>query len=110
MQLAALRAGVARRAVTWGALVTAEIEPRFVKMIEAASDLDAPMTPYQREQAVEKFGHRVVKTIEHGDNFASLVREWWMHRIRRDDLRSLELQIAWAKIQTEGSDATPSKP
>jgi hypothetical protein len=109
LEVAALTASIARLAKAWGAMVTAELEPRFMKMIEAAADLDAPMTPHQREQAVEKFGVRVVKTIEHGDDFAGLVEAWWAHRIRRGDLRALELQLAWVNIQTEGSDATPSK-
>jgi hypothetical protein len=109
LEVAALTASVDRMAKAWGAMVTTELEPRFMKMIEAASDLDAPMTPHQREEAMTKFGVRVVKTIEHGDDFAGLVEAWWAHRIRRGDLRALELQLAWAKIQTEGSNATPSK-
>jgi hypothetical protein len=59
--------------------------------------------------AMQKFGVRVVKTIEQGGDFAKLCKAWWQHRIRKDDLRALELQLAWAKIQ--GDDNAPqSKP
>ena len=109
LELAALRASIDRMAKTWGSMVTAELEPRFTKMIEAATELTYPMTPHQRSEVMEKFAHRVVKTIEHGDDFAGLVKAWWLHRIRKDDLRAIELQLAWAKIQTGGGDATPSK-
>jgi hypothetical protein len=102
---------VDRLANTWGKLVTPELEPRFTKMLEVSSELNALMSPFQRMDAMQKFGVRVVKTIEQRDDFAGLVEAWWSHRIRKDDLRSLELQLAWAKIQMEGdSDATPLKP
>jgi hypothetical protein len=101
---------VDRLANTWGKLVTPELEPRFTKMLEVASELSMLLTPFQRMDAMQKFSVRVVKTIEQRDDFAGLVEAWWTHRIRKDDLRSLELQLAWAKIQMEGSDATPLKP
>lgn len=107
--LTAMHHDVDRLAKAWGKLVTPELEPRFTKMLEAASDLDLPMTRFRRDDAIAKFGQRVIKTIEHGDHFAGLVKAWWMHRIRKDDLRSLELQLAWAKIQTEGRSAPQSK-
>jgi hypothetical protein len=102
---------VDRLAHTWGKLVTPELEPRFTKMLEVAAELSMLLTPFQRMDAMQKFGVRVVKTIEQRDDFAGLVEVWWTHRIRKDDLRSLELQLAWAKIQMEGNDdATPLKP
>lgn len=107
--LASLHHDVDRLAHTWGKLVTPELEPRFAKVLEAASDLDLPMTRFRRDDAVTKFGQRVAKTIEQQDAFAALVKAWWMHRIRKDDLRALELQLAWAKIQTEASDAPQSQ-
>ena len=108
--IAALHHDVDRLANAWGRLVTPELEPRFTKMLEAAADLDMPMTRFRRDEMMTKFGQRVIKTIEHGDHFAGLVKTWWAHRIRKDDLRSLELQLAWAKIQTEESDAPQGKP
>ena len=107
--LASLHHDVDRLAKTWGRLVTPELEPRFAKMLEAASDLDLPMAKHRRDDAMAKFGQRVAKTIEQADPFASLVKAWWMHRIRKGDLRSLELQLAWAKIQTEGRSAPQSE-
>ena len=101
----ALHHDVDRLASTWGKLVTPELEPRFTKMLEAASELDLPMTVHRRADVMAKFGQRVAKTIEQADPFASLVKAWWMHRIRKGDLRALELQLAWAKIQTEGRNA-----
>jgi len=103
--VAAMHLDVDRLAHTWGKLVTPELEPRFTKMLEAAAELDLPMTAFQRMDAMQKFSVRVVKTIEQGGNFARLVEAWWTHRIRKDDLRSLELQLAWAKIQGD-DDAT----
>ena len=103
--IAAMHTEIDRLAHTWGKLVTPELEPRFTKMLEVVSDLDLPMTPFQRMDAMQKFGVRVVKTIEQGGDFARLVAAWWTHRIRKDDLRSLELQLAWAKIQGD-DDAT----
>jgi len=103
--VAAMHTEVERLVHTWGKLVTPELEPRFTKMLEVASDLALPMTAFQRMDAMQKFGVRVVKTIEQGGDFAGLVEAWWIHRIRKDDLRSLELQLAWAKIQGD-SDAT----
>ena len=100
--VAQLHHDVDRLANAWGKLVTPELEPRFAKMLEAASDLDLPMTAYRRADAIATFGQRVAKTIEQQDPFAALVKAWWMHRIRKGDLRALELQLAWAKIQTEG--------
>lgn len=108
--VAAMYTEVEYLANTWGKLVTPELEPRFTKMLEVASELNALMSPFQRMDAMQKFGVRVVKTIEQRDDFAGLVEVWWSHRIRKDDLRSLELQLAWAKIQTEASDAPQSKP
>jgi hypothetical protein len=99
-----------RLANTWGKLVTPELEPRFTKMLEVASELSMLLTPFQRMDAMQKFSVRVVKTIEQGGDFAGLVEAWWTHRIRKDDLRSLEVQLAWAKIQGDDSDATPLKP
>ena len=107
--LASLHHDVDRLAKTWGQLVTPELEPRFAKMLEAASDLDLPMTIHRRADVMAKFGQRVAKTIEQQDAFAFLVKAWWMHRIRKGDLRSLELQLAWAKIQTEGRNAPQSE-
>ena len=107
--VASLHHDVDRLANAWGKLVTPELEPRFTKMLEAASDLDLPMTAYRRADAIAKFGQRVAKTIEQQDPFASLVKAWWMHRIRKGDLRALELQLAWAKIQTEGRSETQSE-
>ena len=107
--LAALHHDVDRLAKTWGTLVTPELEPRFAKMLEAASDLDLPMTIHRRADVMAKFGQRVAKTIEQQDAFANLVKTWWMHRIRKGDLRALELQLAWAKIQTEGRSAPQSE-
>ena len=101
----ALHHDVDRLASTWGKLVTPELEPRFTKMLEAASELDLPMTVHRRTDVMAKFGQRVAKTIEQADPFAGLVKAWWMHRIRKGDLRALELQLAWAKIQTEGRNA-----
>ena len=107
--VASLHHDVDRLANAWGKLVTPELEPRFTKMLEAASDLDLPMTAYRRADAIAKLGQRVAKTIEQQDPFASLVKAWWMHRIRKGDLRALELQLAWAKIQTEGRSETQSE-
>jgi len=107
--VATLHQDVDRLAHTWGKLVTPELEPRFTKMLEAASDLDMPMTRFRRDDAIAKFGQRVIKTIEQQDNFAALVKAWWMHRIRKDDLRSLELQLAWAKIQMANTNARQSE-
>jgi hypothetical protein len=107
--LASLHHDVDRLAKTWGKLVTPELEPRFTKMLEAASDLDLPMTVHRRADVIATFRQRVAKTIEQQDAFASLVKAWWMHRIRKDDLRILELQLAWAKIQTEGRSAPQSE-
>lgn len=107
--LASLHHDVDRLAKTWGPLVTPELEPRFAKMLEAASELDLPMTVHRRADVIAKFGQRVAKTIEQQDGFASLVKAWWMHRIRKGDLRALELQLAWAKIQTEGRSETQSE-
>ena len=107
--VASLHHDVDRLANAWGRLVTPELEPRFTKMLEAASDLDLPMTAYRRADAIAKFGQRVTKTIEQQDAFAALVKAWWMHRIRKGDLRALELQLAWAKIQTEGRSAPQSE-
>ena len=107
--LASLHYDVDRLAKTWGTLVTPELEPRFAKMLEAASELDLPMTVHRRADVMAKFGQRVAKTIEQQDAFAGLVKAWWMHRIRKGDLRALELQLAWAKIQTEGRSAPQSK-
>ena len=107
--LASLHHDVDRLAKTWGQLVTPELEPRFAKMLEAASDLDLPMTVHRRTDVMTKFGQRVAKTIEQADPFAGLVKAWWMHRIRKGDLRALELQLAWAKIQTEGRSAPQSE-
>jgi hypothetical protein len=104
--IAALHLEVDRLAHTWGKLVTPELEPRFTKMLEVVSDLDLPMTAFQRMDAMQKFGVRVVKTIEQGGDFARLVEAWWIHRIRKDDLRSLELQLAWAKIQGDDNGST----
>jgi len=104
--VAAMHREVDRLANTWGKLVTPELEPRFVKMLEVASDLDLPMTAFQRMDAMQKFGVRVVKTIEQGGDFAGLVEAWWTHRIRKDDLRSLEVQLAWAKIQGDDNGST----
>jgi len=103
--VAAMHLEIDRLIHTWGKLVTPELEPRFTKMLEVASDLDLPMTAFQRMDAMQKFSVRVVKTIEQGGDFARLVEAWWTHRIRKDDLRSLELQLAWAKIQGD-DDAT----
>jgi len=109
--IAAMHTEVDRLAHTWGKLVTPELEPRFTKMLEVASELSMLLTPFQRMDAMQKFSVRVVKTIEQRDAFAGLVEAWWTHRIRKYDLRSLELQLAWAKIQMEGNDdATPLKP
>ena len=105
----ALRTEIDHLAHTWGKLVTPELEPRFVKMLEVASELSVLMSPFQRMDAMQKFSVRVIKTIEQRDNFASLVEAWWMHRIRKDDLRSLEVQLAWAKIQGDDIE-TQSKP
>ena len=107
--LASLHHDVDRLAKTWGELVTPELEPRFTKMLEAASDLDLPMTIHRRADVMAKFGQRVAKTIEQQDAFAALVKAWWMHRIRKGDLRALELQLAWAKIHTEGRNAPQSE-
>ena len=107
--LASLHHDVDRLAKTWGPLVTPELEPRFTKMLEAASELDLPMTVHRRADAMTKFGQRVAKTIEQQGAFAFLVKAWWMHRIRKGDLRALELQLAWAKIQTEGRSAPQSE-
>ena len=107
--VAALHHDVDRLANTWGKLVTPELEPRFAKMLEAASELDLPMTVHRRTDVMAKFGQRVAKTIEQADPFAALVKAWWMHRIRKGDLRALELQLAWAKIQTEGRSAPQSE-
>lgn len=107
--LATLHHDVDRLANAWGKLVTPELEPRFTKMLEAAADLDMPMTRFRRDEMMTKFGQRVIKTIEQADPFAALVKAWWMHRIRKGDLRSLELQLAWAKIQTEGRSETQSE-
>lgn len=107
--VAQLHHDVDRLAKTWGRLVTPELEPRFAKMLEAASDLDLPMTVHRRTDVMTKFGQRVAKTIEQQDAFAGLVKAWWMHRIRKDDLRALELQLAWAKIQTEDRSETQSE-
>ena len=107
--VAALHHDVDRLANAWGTLVTPELEPRFAKMLEAASDLDLPMTVHRRADVMAKFGQRVAKTIEQQDAFAALVKAWWMHRIRKGDLRALELQLAWAKIQTEGRSAPQSE-
>tara|TARA_R110000868_G_scaffold406525_1_gene687030 strand:+ start:105 stop:527 length:423 start_codon:yes stop_codon:yes gene_type:complete len=107
--VAQLHHDVDRLAKTWGALVTPELEPRFTKMLEAASELDLPMTVHRRADVIAKFGQRVAKTIEQQDAFAALVKAWWMHRIRKGDLRALELQLAWAKIQTEGRNAPQSE-
>jgi len=104
--VAAMHTEIDRLANTWGKLVTPELEPRFVKMLEAAAELGLPMTAFQRMDAMQKFGVRVVKTIEQGGDFAGLVKAWWTHRIRKDDLRSLEVQLAWAKIQGEDSDGS----
>jgi hypothetical protein len=104
--VAAMYLEVDRLAHTWGKLVTPELEPRFTKMLEVVSDLDLPMTAFQRMDAMQKFGVRVVKTIEQGGDFARLVEAWWQHRIRKDDLRSLELQLAWAKIQGDSDGST----
>jgi len=97
--VATLYADVDRLATAWGKLVTPALEPRFTKVLEAASDLDLPMTWYRRAEAQAKFQKRIMGTIELGDDFAKLCRTWWQHRIRKDDLRVLELQLAWAKIQ-----------
>ena len=107
--VAQLHHDVDRLANTWGKLVTPELEPRFTKMLEAASELDLPMTVHRRADVMAKFGQRVAKTIEQQDPFAALVKAWWMHRIRKGDLRALELQLAWAKIQTEGRSAPQSE-
>lgn len=107
--LASLHHDVDRLANAWGKLVTPELEPRFTKMLEAASELDLPMTVHRRTDVMAKFGQRVAKTIEQQDAFAGLVKAWWMHRIRKGDLRALELQLAWAKIQTEGRSETQSE-
>ena len=107
--VATMHADVDRLAKTWGNLVTPELEPRFVKVLEAASDLDLPMTWYRRAEAQSKFQRRIMGTIELGDDFAKLCKAWWAHRIRKDDLRALELQLAWAKIQGD-DNATQSKP
>lgn len=107
--VAAMHTEIDRLANTWGKLVTPELEPRFVKMLEVSSELSALMSPFQRMDAMQKFGVRVVKTIEQGGDFAGLVEVWWAHRIRKDDLRSLELQLAWAKIQGDNIE-TQSKP
>jgi hypothetical protein len=104
--VAALHTEIDRLANTWGKLVTPELEPRFVKMLAAAAELGLPMTAFQRMDAMQKFGVRVVKTIEQGGDFAGLVEVWWTHRIRKDDLRSLEVQLAWAKIQGDDSDGS----
>jgi hypothetical protein len=107
--VATMYADVDRLAKAWGALVTPALEPRFIKVLEAASDLDLPMTWYRRAEAQAKFQKRIIGTIELGDDFAKLCKAWWQHRIRKDDLRALELQLAWAKIQ--GDDNAPqSKP
>jgi hypothetical protein len=95
-----------RLANAWGKLVTPELEPRFIKMLEVASELSTLLTPFQRMDAMQKFSVRVVKTIEQGGDFAGLVEAWWTHRIRKDDLRSLEVQLAWAKIQGDDSDGS----
>ena len=107
--VAAMHTEVDRLANTWGKLVTPELEPRFVKMLEVASELSVLMSPFQRMDAMQKFSVRVVKTIEQGGDFAGLVEVWWTHRIRKDDLRSLEVQLAWAKIQGDDIE-TQSKP
>ena len=107
--MASLHHDVDRLANAWGKLVTPELEPRFTKMLEAASELDLPMTAYRRADAMTKFAQRVTKTIEQADPFAGLVKAWWLHRIRKGDLRALELQLAWAKIQTEGRSAPQSE-
>jgi len=44
--------------------------------------------------------------FEQGGDFAGLVEAWWTHRIRKDDLRSLEVQLAWAKIQGDDNGST----
>jgi hypothetical protein len=105
----ALHHDVDRLANTWGKLVTPELEPRFTKMLEVAAELSTLLTPFQRMDAMQKFSVRVVKTIEQGGDFAGLVEAWWTHRIRKDDLRSLEVQLAWAKIQGDDIE-TQSKP
>jgi hypothetical protein len=97
--VATMYADVDRLAKAWGALVTPALEPRFIKVLEAASDLDLPMTWYRRAEAQTKFQKRIMGTIELGDDFAKLCKAWWQHRIRKDDLRALELQFAWARIQ-----------
>jgi len=107
--VAALHTEIDHLANTWGKLVTPELEPRFTKMLEVAAELSTLLTPFQRMDAMQKFGVRVVKTIEQRDDFAVLVEAWWSHRIRKDDLRSLELQLAWAKIQGDDIE-TQSKP
>jgi hypothetical protein len=75
-------------------------------MLEVAAELSTLLTPFQRMDAMQKFSVRVVKTIEQGGDFAGLVEAWWTHRIRKDDLRSLEVQLAWAKIQGDDSDGS----
>jgi hypothetical protein len=102
--VATMYADVDRLAKAWGALVTPALEPRFIKVLEAASDLDLPMTWYRRAEAQTKFQKRIMGTIELGDDFAKLCRAWWAHRIRKDDLRALELQLAWAKIQGDDNE------
>jgi len=107
--VAAMHTEIDYLANTWGKLVTPELESRFTKMLEVASELSVLMSPFQRMDATQKFGVRVVKTIEQGGDFAGLVEVWWTHRIRKDDLRSLELQLAWAKIQGDDIE-TQSQP
>ena len=102
--VAMLYRDVDRLAMAWGKLVTPELEPRFTKMLEAASDLDLPMTWHRKAEVQAKFQQRILATIAQSDNFAQLCKAWWQHRIRKDDLRSLEVQLAWAKIRKEDSD------
>jgi hypothetical protein len=104
--VAAMHTEIDRLANTWGKLVTPELEPRFTKMLEVAAELSVLMSPFQRMDAMQKFSVRVVKTIEQGGDFAGLVEAWWTHRIRKDDLRSLEVQLAWAKIQGDDGDGS----
>ena len=96
-----MTADVARLAKAWGRLVTPELDPRFVTMLTAASDLDLPMTMRRKVEAYEAFARRVLRTTERGDDFAALVTAWWAHRLRCDDLRMMKMQLAFAKLTEE---------
>ena len=57
------------------------------------------MSWMKRYELIKKFRQRIERTVERGDDFAKLIAVWWTARIRADDLRVLQLQLAYLDIE-----------